>query len=209
MTVSIHATPGLALVISPHQSATLPAQPAGEVEANALGRWRGDKSDGSALPHLCHSRPPCPSVSLHSGRLCLPFCFFFCCCCFFFPSTPSAPPPLRGLVRPAPSQPRLNRLRPPVPAAPIMASAPVRDRRVSLISLSASPSPSSVADTPTQMISRHTSCPENLARCQSPPSGDNLPSACSLDTPPPPSGCSVLFVFDHSFIQNVLRRRRT
>lgn len=42
------------------------------------------------------------------------------------------------------------------------------------------------ADTPTQMISRHTSCPERFAGCQSlpssPPSRANLPSAGSSDT---------------------------
>lgn len=146
MTVSIHATPGRALVISPHQSTTLPAQPAGRVEADAgeaLGRWGGGESDSFPSPTSVALTPSLPA------HLCLPLplrktvpfplvLLLLLLLLLLQPSTPST----HGLVRPAPSQPCLIRV--PIPAAPFTASAPVRDRRVSLISLSASPSPSSV-----------------------------------------------------------------
>lgn len=129
------------------------------------------------------SLPICVSRS-DSGRLCL---LFFCCCCFFSPPPPPAPPVAlrdprsRSLVLiVSPSRPT------PFPFHGLCS----RRRQTSQSYLAECLSLPVVclrADTPTQMISRHTSCPERFAGCQSlpssPPSRANLPSAGSSDTP--------------------------
>lgn len=118
MTVSIHATLGKALVISPHQSKPLPTQPK-------------RKREGGGVTAFPPSLPP--SVTLFPclpAHLCLSvkLKLFFCECC----ASSSRPHTTCDF------RPRFNLLR------PCVRFAPVGERQVSLIFLCVAPSLSSV-----------------------------------------------------------------